>query len=239
MTAFRKLGLLATAALGFAITPAQAAVQVTAFSYSPNALFGGLNVGASSFGGDAGRFLTTIQTLPSGPSVDRYTFCLDALTGLFTFSPYSVVALSDLVPNATKQAQIAGLLSHADAEIAGSSNQALTAAAFALSIWEIFYEAGTSGYSLTNGNGNFSVFGDLNAAGDEADILLANNWTASGTLVRGLSSNTGTSQNQVYYDPNAVPEPATWLTMIMGMGLIGAAMRRNKRQTTSATITFA
>ena len=33
---------------------------------------------------------------------------------------------------------------------------------------------------------------------------------------------------------SAIPEPATWMTMILGFGLVGAAMRRSRKQVASA-----
>lgn len=41
----------------------------------------------------------------------------------------------------------------------------------------------------------------------------------------------GLAVNDVPVDPGGVPEPATWLMMIMGFALVGAAMRRNQPTT--------
>ncbi len=35
-------------------------------------------------------------------------------------------------------------------------------------------------------------------------------------------------------DPGVVPEPATWMTMLLGFGIIGAAMRYRRRVTNVA-----
>ena len=43
--------------------------------------------------------------------------------------------------------------------------------------------------------------------------------------------------SQIYRQFAAVPEPATWALMIMGFGLMGAAMRRDRKVT--ARIRFA
>lgn len=45
------------------------------------------------------------------------------------------------------------------------------------------------------------------------------------------SQNSAEIDNVRFLSPSAVPEPATWLTMLLGFGFLGAAMRRKKTAT--------
>lgn len=56
------------------------------------------------------------------------------------------------------------------------------------------------------------------------------------TLFQGSAfrSRTEFTPRPVAVDPSAVPEPATWATMILGFGLVGAAARRRRARTVAA-----
>jgi PEP-CTERM motif len=231
----QKLSLIAAAALGCAALPAQAAVQVTAYQYSPPALGGGIAVDSANFAeyGATGRFLSTIQDLASMASLQRYTFCIDVMSGYYTYAPFDDVTLASMFSNPTKQAALAGLLTYANPTIDGagsSSNMSLSAAAFSLAIWEVVYET-SSVYNLSGGN--FHVYGDFVGAGSLANSYLANVqsglWSGNINSVRVLkNAGTGPNQNQIYLATasGAVPEPATWAMLMSGFALVGAAMRR-------------
>ncbi len=233
MRFFSKVAILATATFGFAGAPAQAAVQVTGYSYSPAAIGGGLAVDSAGFAeyGAAGRFLSTIQDLATMATLQRYTFCIDVLSGYYTYTPYNDVSLSSVISDLTKRQTLAGLLAYANPTIDAAGSPvatSLSAAAFSLAIWEVVHE--TSGvYNLTLGN--FHVYGDLAGAGALANTYLSNvrtgAWSGDVNAVRVLVSTGNNSQNQIYLAAaTAVPEPATWAMMLGGFGLMGAAMRR-------------
>jgi PEP-CTERM motif len=234
-----KLILAVAGLFGLGAMPAQAAVQVTAYDYVPPAVYGGLTLGANSFGGEAGRFQLTLQELPNGNSYQLYSFCIDILTSLYSYSPYDIQNGGALF-TPTKQDHLAALLSHADAEISAAGDlaaQSKTAAAFQLAVWEVVYDDGP--YSLSSGN--FSTFGDFNALGvstlGETFLahVAANTWTGNAAQLRLLVSQTGQSQNQVYMNGNpAVPEPASWLMMIVGFGFIGQTLRSRRKLTEAA-----
>ena len=75
-----------------------------------------------------------------------------------------------------------------------------------------------------------------NVAGDAGNVTAF--WVVdfglTGASSIGLSDTQGFS-NAVLYTTAAVPEPATWLMMILGLGLIGGAMRRRPKQTVSVS----
>ncbi len=230
-----KLAIIAAATCGFAALPAQAAVQVTAFEFSPPSLGGGIalqSAGISEYG-VTGRFLSTIQDLGTLNIVQQYTFCIDLLNGYATYSPFADIAMTSFFSNPGQQSALAGLLTHANGVIDGAgslSARSLAAAAFGLAIWEVVYDSNAA-YDVTSGN--FSVFGDFAAAGVLANTYLANvqngTWAGNVANIRVLSSisTAGASQNQIYYTPNGgVPEPSTWAMMLAGFAMVGAAMRR-------------
>src|SRR3546814_2108912 len=55
------------------------------------------------------------------------------------------------------------------------------------------------------------------------------------TLFRSKGVATGSVDTNLTITASAVPEPATWLTMIAGFGMVGAAMRRQKKEIGRAT----
>jgi PEP-CTERM motif len=85
--------------------------------------------------------------------------------------------------------------------------------------------------------GNFNVYGDFVPLAGRANSYLAlatsGAWSGDVARVRTLIDPTGASQNQVYLTAatlGGVPEPTTWAMLIVGFGIIGAAMRRRGRR---------
>jgi hypothetical protein len=83
---------------------------------------------------------------------------------------------------------------------------------------------------LHNGDGNFFIYGDFVPYQTTANQYLAQVesgvWTGDTARIRTLVSVTGNAQNQVFIA--AIPEPASWAMMVLGFGLIGSFMRRDK-----------
>ncbi len=204
-------------------------ITVTSAPFAPGSLYGGAAIGSPAYSGgvEAGRFAFS-GFVVGAPAVlfNEYTYCVDLFTGLYTSTNYNISALSAVVGNADRQARIAGLLVNSATLFAAAGTVAernLIGAATQVSVWELVYE--TIGTPLTVSSGNFSVFGDFTpTVAARANFYLANNWTASSSLVSSLVSVNGQSQNQIYLAP--VPEPATWLSMLFGFGIVGNAMRR-------------
>lgn len=82
---------------------------------------------------------------------------------------------------------------------------------------------------------SYMSLGQLNATSTFNNVNLATlGLSSTSSVYRLISGDTITIQGVT---AGAVPEPATWLTMILGMGAIGFAMRR--RKTFSTTVQFA
>jgi PEP-CTERM motif len=231
----------AAAALLMSATPALATtITITSAPYSPGAVFGGISVlnavppNPTSFGGEAGRFAVSgFEVGNPTNTFNAFTYCIDVFKAVFTSTNYDIAPLSAIGASAERQGLLAGLLVNSNTLFGAATTDAqrsLIAAATQVSVWELVYE--TAGTPLTVSSGNFSVFGDfVPAVSTLANSYLANNWTASPTLVSSLISVGGQSQNQIYLNTPAVPEPATWLSMILGFGIVGRLLRRAKTRT--------
>lgn len=218
----------------FGAAPAQAAVELTGFTYDPGSKFVGINVTSLGFrtGGTAGRFLVDARdTVTFAPST-FYAFCIDVTTSLFTYSPYSETTSIPGFSDPDKRAQLAAILFNSGATLDAALTQDdkdAASAALQVAIWEILYETGSSGYTVADGN--FWVYGDFEPHIGLTNSYLANVesglWEGDPSTLRALVSNTGTSQNLVFQTA-PVPEPATWALMILGFGAVGAALRRRQ-----------
>lgn len=203
--------------------------------YAPPALFGGINYTplGLSFGGEAGRFSFTGRNVQTNDPFAVLSYCLD-FTRTLTGGNFELGAISSFLSNTTKQRQLAALLRNTNPLFAATNDislQSRIAASVALSVWEIVFEAGVGGYSVTNGD--FSTFGDFVDIQVQADSYLAA--VLSGPL--GNANSLGalvsfSNQSQVFLigggAGGGVPEPATWAMMIFGFGMIGAALRRQR-----------
>jgi PEP-CTERM motif/Thioester domain len=234
MRLFNRFMPLVGLLTAFGATPAQATTELTGYSYSPGSKYGGISVQSLGFehGGYAGRFSVDARdTITFAPST-FYAFCIDVTTDLLTYSPYTVSTIIPGLADANKRAQVAAVLFHSGGVIDAlvtEDDRDSASAALQLAVWEILYETGTSGYSIADGN--FSVYYDFDPLISLADSYLANvemgTWTGDAATLRALVTDTGTSQNLVY-QTNAVPEPASWALMILGFGIVGAALRRRR-----------
>lgn len=224
------------AAIGLAIawvtTPASAAtVFLESASYSPPAIFGGITYAPIGFsqGGEAGRFSFSGRNIQTNDPFAVLSYCLD-FTRTLTGGNFMLGPISSFVSNITKQQQLAALLRNTTPLFATTTDigmQSRIAASVALGVWEIVYESGTTGYSVASGD--FSTFGDFVAIQAQADSYLAA--VLNGPL--GNASDLGAlvafdNQSQVFLLGGGVPEPASWAMMILGFGLIGAALRQQK-----------
>ncbi len=246
-----KRALCAAVALA-AATPASAStVMVTGWNWDPGLVFGNLNYDPGAPGGNdvqtrnnlgIGRFELTGTV--NGSPVTFETYCVDIFknltTGAYTQSAPSVIM------SQTAAIRINALLSHTDSLLAAATgtNAIIISAATQLAVWEILYESGSYGLST----GEFQAVPGSLGANDAAQLATAKS-TADGYLSRimdpsanGWRASTSANvtvlyaqnrQSQVYL--TAVPEPATWLTMIFGFGLIGGVLRRRQASVRAAS----
>ena len=233
MIATRFVGA-ALAALTLAASPASANVEITGYNYDPTDMGGGISVSSLGFAqyGSAGRIRATMQDLGTGATYSLLTFCIDATTGIYTYRPYAVEAGTTIVTDYAKQTMLAGLLANGNALIDGTADVTAKqeiAAALGLAVWEVIYDNGQ--WDVTNGN--FTAYGDFAALVGRANSFLglasSGAWTGDVNRLRALVAVNGDSQNQLFYaGGGAVPEPAVWGLMILGLGAVGATMRQRR-----------
>lgn len=234
---FRQMmALAALVAASFASPASASTIFLEEAHYAPPALFGGINYTplGLSFGGEAGRFAFNGRDIATGDSFSVLSYCLD-FTRTLTGGNFQLGPISAFVGNSTKQQQLAALLGSTNPLFAQTSDltlQSRLAASVALGVWEIVFEAGTSGYSVTNGD--FSTFGDFIDIQAQADSYLAA--VLNGPL--GNPAKLGAlvafdNQSQVFLigggGAGGVPEPETWAMMIIGFAFVGAAARRRRK----------
>jgi hypothetical protein len=229
-------------AIGAAALPSAAAasVNITGIALNDGYYVGNLaldNVGtANDFSVNnvgVGRITLTGTDTVTSAAVKFSGYCIDIMdflhTGLFDIVP--LAAYSPL--NATQKAQLLTLVSNADPLLTAGSPNADVSAAIQLAIWEIVYE--TSG-TFNAGAGVFkatTATSAVNLANTYLGNVTGGSWTAkSGYALNTLVSINGANQEQLFL--TAVPEPATWAMMIAGFGLVGGALRSQRRQARAA-----
>jgi PEP-CTERM motif len=181
--------------------------------------------------GPAGRFLFNGTDTGTNAPFSALTFCADIFHGVGT-DDYLISPLSSIATSAVRQKQLAALLTYADATINLTTDYLVrnaTAAALQLAMWEVIYEG--DGIPYTVRSGNFSTDFYFTDLWDEADSYLANitdnTWKASASQGRVLLA-ANMSQSQLYAVSGGVPEPATWLTMMLGFIGIGVGTRASR-----------
>ena len=110
-----------------------------------------------------------------------------------------------------------------------------------MAIWEIMFESGTSGYSLSNGQFKMGSYGTVqtNAIGlGQGYLNSLSTWSVQpGYQFSMLTATTGTkNQRQIFFNQSAVPEPASWALMILGFGLVGGVLRKQRKSTQLAFV---
>lgn len=170
--------------------------------------------------------------VPGGVPVEFLGYCVDFLqpeiTGLFELAPLSARF------SAERATLLNTLLGNAAAlETAASDDNAklLIRTATQLAIWELSEES-SSTLAIT-GDG-FKAFDADDSTSHAAARILADDY-----LLKAASVWTPVAgkQARLLYNPElqsavylaAIPEPATWATMIGGMGLAGGALRRRRQ----------
>lgn len=233
--------------LGLVLGAAQASASVTITSggidSSVGSEIGTVNYSSPSKSFNETTYIGRISLSgqnPAGVNATWQSFCVDLFTDLGpgTYQVQTVAAALNL--SSTKISQLSALLQHAQTMVTDQT----TSAAAQLAIWEILYDS-SGNYNVTNGV--FSVTGVSQNAIDYANTALQyvsnGTWTTSGTFDMAVLTSSG-QQGQIVYGSqatalfaaSAVPEPGSWLMMIVGFGAMGMVMRRGKTGETSLQI---
>lgn len=171
--------------------------------------------------------------VPGGAPAEFLGYCVDFLqpeiTGLFEIAPLGAKFTAE---RATLLDTLLGNATALEAAAVGNDAKLLIRTATQLAIWELSEE---SSATLAITGGGFKAFDADGSPGyaaartlaDEYLINAATVWTpVAGVRARLLYN--PELQSAVYLA--AVPEPATWATMIGGMALAGGALRRRRRR---------
>ena len=245
--------ILAAAAAVAAGIPAAASASVTITGISGNPGFatgkviytpGGIGGSASRTSQDllVGRLRLTGIDNATMAAVTFDTYCIDIFnymrTGTFDLQAFS---LADPI----KENQLKRLLSATAGAIdstIGFEQKRNVSAAIQMAVWEIVNESGTSAYSLDSGLFQMGTTGSVANGGRAiAQSYLTNiaSFSATGTHSYRMLAAVNPISNQRQIFLAAVPEPSTWAMLILGFGVIGGALRKNRRHHHRATIAFA
>lgn len=247
--------LLTSAALP---TAAHASINITGIAGDPGFRSGVINYTGtggslpnnhSSVAVSVGRIsLTGTDTVTSAP-VSFLAYCIDIFdylkTGLFDVANFSF--------DPAKEQKLKVLMTNTAGAIGAVDSAALTAAqkaeqkknvsaAIQMAVWEIAFETEGSPYSITagdfwmNGSGLTGLNGGVSSAQTLAQGFLDNintsvwsqvdpNWTLRMLVPQDAANN----QTQAFLVSTPVPEPATWALLILGFGLVGGALRGQRR----------
>jgi len=194
--------------------------------------------GVASFSRTGGTEAATL----SGPnSGSYYAFCIEPFESTsigsnytYTVAPLTDGASSSIVGGlgATKATQIAELFGQFAPNLA-SPLSAVQASALQIATWEIVGEASTNALNVLSGN----LFFSTPASADFNDVItLAQSYLNYVTSANGLGAQAqglqaltiSGKQDFLVQTVSAAPEPATWMTMILGFGLIGYALRARR-----------
>ncbi|WP_010543874.1 PEPxxWA-CTERM sorting domain-containing protein [Sphingomonas elodea] len=228
-----RTALMAAALALGAVMPAaaHASVVITGIDDDPGYLKGDLMVytPAGFQGTDPGMSRFRFTGTENGKAVEFLTYCVAALTALDT-GTFERANISVLLGDTTRQQQLLTLLTHSDL-LLGKETDLLArktiSAATQLAVWEIMEEHGGS-YDTTSGQ-FYTMGGNSDDARALANSYLTQITTGGWTAVAGHKLQLLFSkdrQSQVFL--SAVPEPASWATMIGGFALVGGMLRRRR-----------
>lgn len=239
-----------------AAAPTSYSITSIGIDPSPGGLTGTIHynpVGGTAFNVDAniGRIALTY----SGGSLK--TYCADIFDKLST-GTFTAAAMQSLPFTLGSLQKVRTFLTNVEPMMNGSGANQLMSAAAQLGVWELLYDSpNKSGlydvksgvFSASDVSSSDNLYGTYHGISYDARDL-ANTWlgdVTSGTWKAvdgmGLSLVTPGAGNQAQIlvrsvatggDPlpnaptGAVPEPATWATMIIGFGAVGATMRRRR-----------
>lgn len=236
---------------------AQAAVNITGISGNPGFRTGTIHYSGTggllannqtSVAVGVGRIaLTGTDTVTNAP-VGFLAYCID----IFDYLKNGLFSIANFTFDPGKAQQLKVLLTNTAGSIDAVDASALTASqklnqktnvssAIQMAVWEIAFETPGNPYSVTagdfwmNGSGLTGTNGGISSAQSLAQGYLANintnAWSQADpnyALKMLVPHDAANNQTQVFLVSTPVPEPATWLMLILGFGLVGGAMRKRR-----------
>lgn len=247
--------LLASATVS---TAAQASVNITGVSGDPGFRSGVINYSGAggalpnnqaSVAVNVGRLNLTGSDIDTKAPVSFLTYCIDIFdyvrTGLFDIANFSF--------DPAKEDNLKILMTNTAGAIGAVDSAALTAAqkaeqkknvsaAIQMAVWEVAFETVGNSYSTTtgdfwmNGGGLTNLNGGISSAQTLAqgflDNINSNAWSQvdpNWTLKMLVPQDGANNQTQAFLVSTPVPEPSTWAMLILGFGLVGGALRGQRR----------
>lgn len=185
----------------------------------------------------------TASLVGTGSGNGFLAFCIEPFQDVYLNSTYtyemSPLANADSTTingglGAVKATQIAQLFGQFAPDF--SAITTTQAVALQLAIWEIVAELSNNPFDVWTGSTYFTTPASSNFV---ASMNLAQTYldyvstaTSGSPQAQGLMALTnGQYQDMIVQVVSAAPEPATWMTMILGFGLVGYALRRRGKAT--------
>jgi hypothetical protein len=181
---------------------------------------------------------------PDAGLTSLQVFCIDIHDNLArgTFTETSIANLENVHSDvnvhysAQQVTDLTKFLAYVDVQTHGHITDAVTSAVAQLGVWEIISEANDANWHTADSNSSFWVSGLDTSVTSMADTWLANSRSQSALnyTLHVLDPDAGNqTQAFVTHVPGdqiqlGVPEPATWGMIVVGFGLLGAALRRRK-----------
>lgn len=207
---------LLAVACGAALTSLSAqadTVRIDSFAFPP-----ALSFTLTGSGGVSSASAGELQGLLNGNSF--LTYCADLVQSFnwgVTYSDFTPVSATSMF-GATKANDLGRLFTG----FQGAVIDPTTSAAFQLSAWEIMKES-TSAYSLSSGS--------FTASGSSAAIAQGNSWLSTlptQSLYNVSVLYSPTKQDFLVTAP--IPEPSTYATLSLGLGLLGFVAHRRRQR---------
>ena len=164
-----------------------------------------------------------------GNAVSMLAYCVDLFDYAGTGTFEVVDLLSYLGGDTTRYNRISSLV-----DTYGATSGSLSQAAMQMAIWELVYE--TSNNMDVTKNHFDSYWSNSGSLASTANSYLNGAVAGAGSIDPNLKlyvAKNSDKQDLLFYTYQpAVPEPATWAMMILGMGAVGCAMRARRNRTT-------